>query len=158
MADRGLTFGERGLNAPRIRSLLWEELADFRRDFQESPIREEQDLRALFIAWMAAFLPEVAPDGFWEELRSVVTGFRARTDFSAHGWHRLVPLDVALFVGTGEHQWLDICRPNVDHHKSELRTFVIDCLALAAPRLEFDGEMIARTENNLRVRHGVSSW
>src|SRR6266446_298585 len=96
-----LSFGERFLDLKAIRSLLWEELSDWRRDMDKTPITEEQDLRAFFIEWIAAFLPEIVVCEFVKELRFVAEKCRAASNYQTHGWHRILPIDVALFLLEG---------------------------------------------------------
>jgi hypothetical protein len=153
MTRRYLSFEGRTLDLGILWTLLWEELGDWRRDVVQTPIPEEQDLRCFFVEWVAAFLPEAVSTELINELQEAAEVCRSAPDYSTSGWYRALPIDVAIFLLTGEEDWLRTARLNVDHHNSSLRYFVMESLALAAHRLTFDPEMTARVLHNLEVRH-----
>jgi hypothetical protein len=141
------------ISLDRVQRVLWNQLEHFQIGFDEHPIPENQDLRALSIAWIAVFLKEAVPPSFVETLMALVLRFRARADFSNFGWYRVSPLDIALFASTGDRAWLCDVASNLDHHKRSLRRFVVNSFALVANRVTFDREMLDRTAHNLQVRH-----
>ena len=122
------------ISLDRVQRVLWSQLERFQTSYDENPIVESQDLRALSIAWIAVFLEEAVPPSFLETLMEVVLRLRARADFSHRGWHCLAPMDVALFALTGDRDWLFYVATNLDHHSSVLRRFVVNSFALIANR------------------------
>ena len=143
----------------RFERIVEEDLILFRRNYGKDSIEEEQDLRALLISWVAFFLPEAIPKRLSIEIEATVREFRSRKDFPHYGWYALLPFDIALFAITGQNQWLDIHLANLDHHKQPLRTFLLNSLALVAPRLNFgDREILKRTQNNFKAVHFHCEW
>lgn len=152
MSQRTVDFGGGDFRVTEACAFLSRQLTEFRSHFDEHPMSEEQDLRAYSIAWLAAFVPEAFSAGFRADLESFVAECGNRDDFSHNGWWRLPGLDVALFLVTKDAAWLNVCRENLDHHKSGLRLGVMEALALAAQHLIFDEEMLRRVAHNLQVR------
>jgi hypothetical protein len=141
------------IDPDRFQRLLWRELGEFEENFGQDPVTEGQDLRALSIAWAAVFLPEALSPSFVQRLASLVLELRSRDDFRNYGWYCLPPLDVALFALTDNREWLSYVVSDLDHHKRELRAFVINSFALVANRVNFEGELLDRIAHNLEVVH-----
>lgn len=143
----------------RLQRVLWEEFDAFRNDFNIMPVPEIQDLRGLLIAWFCTFVPEVVTPTFSGALRRHIGEVRVSKDFQVEGWWRNLLMDVAAFGLTGDTDYLEICRLNLDHHKQVLRTFLLRSLALAAPRLSFsDEELRKRVFHNLSISHLLCEW
>jgi len=141
------------ISIARVQRIVSTQLEDFRRAYDEDPITENQDLRALSTAWLAVFMNEAFSPALVDSLRELVERLRQREDFRYRGWHALAPLDVALFALTEDRHWLLYVTTNLDHHKSYLRRFVTNAFALVANRLTFDGDMLDRTSHNLKAVH-----
>lgn len=126
------------------------ELAAFTAKFEVAPVPRRQELRAGSIAWVAAFLPEACTQDFRETLEQFLHAASELEDYSYRGWYCVPALAAAVYVLSGRLSALTSTIVNVDHHNSSLRTYVIESLAFAAPRLTFDNdELRTRVESNL---------
>jgi hypothetical protein len=131
-----------------------QELSDFWAEYEEPRFSVPQQLRTFAIEWLAVFVPARLSPVTAALIEGTVEAIRSREDYRWSGWHRALPLDVALFALTGESDWLDVARANVDHHNASLRQAVLDSLCLVADRLEFlDEQLRERVESNLRAHH-----
>jgi hypothetical protein len=52
----------------RVQGVLWNQLEEFEAGYDQDPIPENQDLRALSIAWIAVFVEEAVSASFVEAL------------------------------------------------------------------------------------------
>lgn len=114
-------FALTNLDLARIESALREILREFNRDFEQTPIGEIQDLRALSILWATLFIPEAMSPRFRRALIQTAEQYRGRPDYGNHAWYRALPIEAALYVLTGSPFWLPSLLNNIDHHKSSLR-------------------------------------
>lgn len=154
MDQNAITDPDYEIDSARLERLLIAELHEFQRNFEVRPISEEQELRGVFIAWLAAFVPEVISKVSANELENVASGFRSRGDYRTSGWYRSLPLEIALFALTDDYWWLKLGVWNIDHGTSSLRELVVYSLALVADRLDFhDSELHKRIAYNLEVQH-----
>jgi hypothetical protein len=142
----------------RVEIALWAIWREYRRDFESTPTSEIQDLRALSILWTAVFIPECISLRLRRSLAKTVRQYRERADYGHACWHRILPVEAALYAITRTESWLSAILANLDHHKSSLRTFTVESLALIADRLEFDAETLQRIGRNLDVRHFFCEW
>ena len=139
------------IDGARIESLLEEEWAFFQCDVEVLPVTEIQDLRAYFIAWVCTFLPEIVPAEFRENLEGKLAEWRCRADFATSFWFRPLALEAALFSLEGNPVWLNTCREYFAYGGSQLRRFVHQAMALVAPRVHFDGQLLAGLDYGLSV-------
>jgi len=159
MARDEWLFRGRDVDFSRVGRVLEEELRSFAAHIGKWPVTEAQDLPALLIAWVATFMPEAVPGSFTRRLEEIVLEARRREDFSWRVWWVMLPLDVALFALTGVHQWLDICRLNLDNISIDLHPYLLESLALIVDRLDFgDEELQTRTTRNLKKPQLNSEW
>jgi hypothetical protein len=141
------------LNDERLSQVLRSEFELWVNHFGHSPVPESQDLRAFFIQWFAVFAPELFGHDFRQEMGNFIHDIRMRDDFRYKGWYEILPLDTALYALQGDIDWIRMARFNFDHHKSDLRSFVLESLLLIVDKLEFqDTELLSRTALNLGSR------
>ena len=146
------------LDVMRIENVLWDLLRAYRTDFEITPISEIQDLRAFSILWSALFTPEAVSARFRLALARVARQYRDRKDFGGNVWFRVLPIEAALYVLNDDPSWLTTLLPNLDHHKSSLRTMTIESVALIANRLAFDADTLRRIAHNMEARHMFADW
>jgi hypothetical protein len=144
------------IDLDRIAAVCEEEWQSLLDDMDIEPIPERQDLRGFLLNWVAVFAPEAFPPVLSDKMSDWME------DDSAVGrseW-RMVKrpfIGATLFALTGSTRWLRIQFNNFDNGGSQLRSFFHQTLALIAPRLTFDDDLIARLEAGLRNRYFVMS-
>jgi hypothetical protein len=140
------------IDLDRIAAVCEEEWQSLLDDMNIEPIPERQDLRGFLLNWVAVFAPEAFPSALsakmaeWMEDSSAV---------SRSEW-RMVKrpfVGATLFALTGNTRWLRIQFDNFANGDSQLRSFFHRTLALVAPRLTFDEDLVARLEAGLRNRY-----
>jgi hypothetical protein len=155
------TFAEPGamvLDLDRVGRSLWGIWSGYRRDFEEEPITEVQDLRAFSILWAALFIPEAISSRLRRSLMRVAEQYRERADYSYGCWYRALPIDAAIYTLTADKWWLTAILSNLNHHKRSLREFTIESFAPIAHQLEFDCETLHRIAENIEWRHTFYEW
>jgi len=147
---------EREVDIQLFTQLVEAEWFAFRQEYSQTPITERQDLRALLVAWLARVLPEAFNHSLTETLSDTVESWWTQPDFKRKGWHRILPLEAALFALIHDPIWLRTHRANLDHHKSSIREYLITSLAIIADQLDFDDvDLQEKTHHNLLVGHGA---
>jgi hypothetical protein len=144
------------INLDRIASVCEEEWAAFLHDMDIEPIPDRQDFRGFLLNWVAVFAPEAFPPALLDQMADWMENGLAGSRFE---W-RMVKrpyVGATLFALTGNTRWLRIHFNNFDNGGSQLRTFFHRTLALIAPRLTFDQDLIDRLEAGLRNRYFVTS-
>jgi hypothetical protein len=135
----------------RIGALCEDEWYAFLNDIEITPVPQVQDLRGFFLNWVAVFMPEAFPPILKERMSSWMTGFlREERDLN---WSYVRPplIGSALFALTGERNWLKLQIDNFADGGSTVRSFFHKSLALAAPQLTFDFELIFRLDHGMKV-------
>ncbi len=140
------------IDLDRVATACEEEWQSILADMDIDPVPERQDFRGFFLNWVAVFAPEAFPPALSNKMA------RWMEDESAirpSEW-RIVKrpfIGATLFALTGSTRWLRIQLSNFDYGDSQLRSFYHRTLALIAPRLVFDADLIARLEAGLRSRY-----
>ncbi len=105
---------------------------------------EELDASASFVAWVAYVVPGAVGKHLRQALDDTRLHSRRCSDFRTNGWHKMLPLDTALFAITNDPSYLDLVLANLSHRKYFFRRHVANVLALVAPQLVFDPELFDR--------------
>lgn len=132
------------------------ELEAFKRDYNVRPVPRTQDLRAGSIPWLALAIPLAFESDWFDPLRRWLFELRADSDdkYWWFHWYRVPAFWCALTVWDEDPSWVDEVIANIDHHKSEFRGYVLECLAFVAPVLSFDDENLReRVESVLKQRY-----
>jgi hypothetical protein len=117
------------------------------------PVPERQDFRGFFLNWVAVFAPEAYPLSLSDQMAWMENGWGG----GRAEW-RMVKrpfVGATLFALTGSTRWLRIQFNNFDYGGSQLRSFYHRTLALIAPRLTFDQDLIDRLGAGLQRRYFV---
>jgi hypothetical protein len=114
------------------------------------PIPERQDLRAFFLNWVAVFVPEAFPSSLTSQMAAWMEEHEAK-DETVWGFAKPPLIGAALFALTESPYWLRVQVRNFDYGGSQLRSFLHNTLALIAPRMTFDSELIARLDYGLKI-------
>lgn len=158
MTDSATGFEWPLMEPDRFIVLLDSEFTAFKRDYHQA-ITEQQDLRALLLAWFALFLPEAFSSNLVTRMLEFRLAASEEEDYRNRGWYCLLPLDVALYTLEGDLSLIQNHRYNFDHHKSSIRNVVLYTLGLVAHRLSFgDEELLSRCANNLAHSQGQCEW
>lgn len=136
----------------RIRAICEEEWCSFLADLQVAPIPERQDLRASLLNWVAVFLPEAFPSRLAFQMAAWMEEHQA-TDRTVWGFAKPPLIGATLFALTDDPSWLRVQRAYFDYGGSQLRSFLHQSLALVAPRMYFDSDLIARLDNGLKLAY-----
>ncbi|MDE1161314.1 MAG: hypothetical protein PW792_05125 [Acidobacteriaceae bacterium] len=144
------------IDLDRIAAVCEEEWLALLADMDIEPVPERQDLRGFLLNWVAVFAPEAFPSALSDKMAEWMDDDLA---VKRSEW-RMVKrpyIGATLFALTGSPRWLRIQLNNFDNGGSQLRSFYHQTLALVAPRLNFDEDLIARLEAGLRNRYFVMS-
>ena len=142
------------IDLDRIGAVCEEEWLALLADMDIEPVPERQDLRGFLLNWVAVFAPEAFPSALADKMAAWMEDSSA---VSRSEW-RVVKrpfIGATLFALTGNTRWLRIQSNNFAHGDSQLRRFFHRTLALVAPRLTFDEDLVAGLERGLRNRHFV---
>ena len=138
------------IDLSRTAAICEEEWQAFLDDISIDPIPERQDLRAFFLNWVAVFVPEAFPSSLTSQM-AVWMEEQQATDETVWGFAKPPLIGATLFAMTDSPYWLRIQIANFDYGGSQLRNFMHKTLALVAPRMSFDSELIARLDYGLKV-------
>ena len=138
------------IDLSRIAAICEEEWQAFLDDIGIDPIPERQDLRAFFLNWVAVFVPEAFPSSLTSQMAAWMEEHQA-TDETVWGFAKPPLIGAALFALTDSPYWLRVQIRHFDYGGSQLRSFLHNTLALVAPRISFDSELIARLDHGLKV-------
>ncbi len=129
------------IDLDRIAAVCEEEWAAFLSDMDIEPVPERQDFRGFLLNWVAVFAPEAFPPSLSDQMVDWM-----ENGLAAGRWEwRTVKrpfIGATLFALTGNTRWLRIQFNNFDNGGSQLRTFYHRTLALIAPSLTFDEDLI----------------
>ncbi|HEY5214386.1 MAG TPA: hypothetical protein VIJ38_15330 [Acidobacteriaceae bacterium] len=131
----------------------WQSLLD---DMDIEPIPERQDLRGFLLNWVAVFTPEAFPPALSAKMADWMEDDSA---LSRSEWCIVKRpfIGATLFALTGSTHWLRFQFNNFANGDSQLRSYFHRTLALVAPRLTFDEDLVVRLETGLRNRYFVMS-
>jgi hypothetical protein len=138
------------INLSRIAAICEEEWQSFLDDVNIHPIPERQDLRGFFLNWVAVFAPEAYPSSLISRMASWMAEHRA-TDSTVWAFAKPPLIGATLFALTNSSYWLDEQISNFAYGGSDLRSFLHNTLALIAPLMSFDAELLARLEYGMKV-------
>jgi hypothetical protein len=144
------------IDLDRIAAICEEEWQLLLDDMDIEPIPERQDLRGFLLNWVAVFVPEAFPPSLsakmvdWMEDASAI----GRSEW---GFAKRPLIGAALFALIHDPRWLQIQMDNFAYGGSQLRSFFHRTLALVAPRMSFDSELVSRLEVGLKNRYFVMS-
>jgi len=146
-------------DARLIGQLIREEIADFWKHIDDETLTRDQELRGALLAWFCYFAPELVSEDARTLLFAVQKRIRSMQDFQYRGWFRILPIEMALYGLTRESHWLDRHKQEFSCGGSALRFYVMECLALAAPELSIDDDVLHwRVRRNFEVRHTCCEW
>lgn len=142
-----------------IVALMREELRDFSNALSDFRLTREQELRGALLAWFCYFCPELIPEELRTLLLAVYYRLRQLKDFDYAGWYQALPIQMAMYGLTRDQDWLASHKQNFAYGGSALRLYVLESLALAAPELNIDDDlMYQRARRNLELHHGCCQW
>lgn len=130
------------------------EFEAFKMGYEAEPVLRRQELRAGAIAWVAVALPEAFGYSWTQELRQWLYALHAPRRDIDH-WFRVPALRSAVAVTDADDpDAVTEVVMNIDHHNASLRSYMLECLAFAAPMLSFeDEELRARVESVLQQNY-----
>ena len=139
------TFAQSDLSIDqnRVAAICIEEWRAFLEDMEITPVPERQDLRGFFLNWVAVFLPDAFPTSLQSEMSAWMAP-RLDTRDSTWGYVRPALIGSTLFALTGNSGWLRVQFDNFADGGSQVRSFFHRSLALIAPRITFDSELLDR--------------
>ena len=138
------------IDLSRIATICDEEWQSFLADMQIDPIPERQDLRGFLLNWVAVFLPEAFPSSLSSLMMTWMRKHEA-TDETVWGFAKPPLIGSTLFALTDDQYWLRSQIANFDYGGSALRSFLHKSLALVAPRMVFDSELVARLDHGMKI-------
>lgn len=133
-----------------IEAICEAEWEAFLADDSISPVPEKQDLRGFFLNWVAVFLPEAFPPALEYRMADWMARQLVKPD---EGWSYVHPplIGSTLFALTGSSHWLRFQRENFADGGASARTFFHKSLALVAPQMEFDSQLLLSLNRGMEI-------
>ena len=144
-----LTSSPLSIDLSRIAAICDEEWQSFLDDMDATPVPQRQDLRGFFLNWVAVFIPQA----FSASLQSTMCAWmepQLETRDSSCGYVRPPLIGSTLFALTGNRRWLQVQFDNFADGGSQVRNFFHKSLALVAPRISFDQELLRRMDFGMK--------
>lgn len=152
-------FDRYEVDVRRLRQIAFEEVNDFATCMLTSSIPETQDLRALFVAWLAVFVPESIERRLLRAIDLILRSHKPRPRNFLDVCTRDIALRVAAFARTGEYEYIRGQLALCSFHKRSTRLFVTRAFSLVAPQLPASDPILLESVNeNLRVMHDDAEW
>ena len=137
------------IDSNRVAAICQEEWQSFLEDVDITPIPERQDLRGFFLNWVAVFLPDAFPTSLQQEMSAWMAP-RLDTQDATWGYVRPPLIGSTLFALTGDRGWLQVQFDNFADGGSQVRSFLHRSLALVAPKVTFDSELLGRLDFGMK--------
>lgn len=137
------------IDLSRIAAICDEEWQYFLDDMDVTPVPQRQDLRGFFLNWVAVSIPQAFP----ASLQSTMCAWmepQLDTRDSTWGFVRPPLIGSTLFALTGNRRWLQVQFDNFADGGSLVRSFFHKSLALVAPRISFDLELLRRLDFGMK--------
>ena len=137
------------IDLSRISAICDEEWQSFLDDMDITPVPQRQDLRGFFLNWVAVFIPQAFP----ASLQSAMVAWmepQLDTRDSTWGYVRPPLIGPTLFALTSNRGWLQVQFDNFADGGSLVRSFFHNSLALVAPRISFDQELLRRMDFGMK--------
>ena len=137
------------IDLSRIAAICDEEWQSFFDDMDITPVPQRQDLRGFFLNWVAVFIPEAFPASLQS---TMCTWMEPQLDTRDSTWGYVRPplIGSTLFALTGNRRWLQVQFDNFADGGSLVRSFFHKSLALVAPRISFDPELLRRMDFGMK--------
>ena len=133
-----------------INGFIQTELDIFKKDFDESPVPEIQEIRSLSIAWVCYYFKEVISNENIESIRDFVDSVYLMGNYNTYGWYRISALQAASFILTSEIHYAHNLIKDICCGQSWARGFIIESTAIICPLLSFQNQYLKKaTEQNL---------
>lgn len=133
-----------------INGFIQMELELFKKDFNEDPITEIQEIRSLSIAWVCYYFKEAISNENIESIRDFVDYVYSMENYNTHGWIRISALQASSFILTSDIFYANILIQHVGCGQSWARGFIIESTAIICPLLSFQNQYLKKaTEQNL---------
>jgi hypothetical protein len=116
---------------------------------ESTPVPERQDLLGFFLNWVAVFLPDAFPTSLQVEMSAWMAP-RLDTSDSTWGYVRPPLIGSTLFALTGDRGWLQLQFDNFADGGSQVRSFFHRSLALVAPQITFDLDLLRRLDFGMK--------
>lgn len=137
------------IDTGRLSAICEEEWEFFLHDMPLTPVPQMQDRRGFFLNWVAVFVPEAFPTSLQSTMSAWMESQLDTNDF-AWGYAKPPLIGSTLFALTGSREWLRLQMENFADGESQVRSFIHKSLALVAPRISFDAELLQRLELGLK--------
>lgn len=138
------------LELGRIGTLCEEEWQAFLEDMDAVPIPQKQDLRGFLLNWVAVFIPEAFPASLQSKMTAWMEIQIDRSGALDWGYTKPPLIGSTLFALTDNRWWLRIQLLNFADGGSLVRSFFHKSLALVAPRIAFDSDLLERLDTGMK--------
>lgn len=139
-----------------INGFIKSELELFKKQFDESPVPEIQDVRSLAIAWVCYYFKGGITEKNVKAIIQFVNEVHKQKNFHTHGWFRIPALQAAAFILTAHTYYANCLIQNIDCDQGWARGFIIESASIICPLLSFNNKLLKRaTERNISKSHGL---
>lgn len=137
-----------------INGFIKSELELFKKQFDESPVPEIQDVRSLAIAWLCYYFKESVSNENSSAIIKFVDDVYSRDNYSTHGWFRVSALQAAAFILTSDMYYANSLIQHIDCGQGWARGFIIQSAGIICPLISFDNQQLKQaTETNIKYSH-----
>ena len=137
-----------------VNFLIETELEQFKQDFDLALIPVSQDISSLSITWLCFYCKENVSTKNRQAITDFVDEIMKKENYRTHGWMRIAALQAAAFVLKDKEDYLNPLLSNVACHQSSIRTFILQCVSVIMPLLDFENEHLREAvEFNVHHNH-----
>ncbi len=141
------------LDLRRIGAVCEEEWQTFLEDMDAVPVPQRQDLRGFLLNWVAVFIPEAFPPSLQSKMSAWMSLQIDRSGAFDSSYVKPPLIGSTLFALTGDRWWLRIQLLNFADGGSLVRSFFHKSLALVAPRIAFDSDLLERLDIGMKSHY-----
>lgn len=133
------------------------ELEQFKKKFDEALIPYSQDISSLSITWLCFYCKDNVSNKNKQDITTYVDEIMNKENYDVYGWMRIAALQSAAYILTADEYYLNPLLGNVACHQSANRVFILQCVSIIAPSLNFESEHLKKAvEFNVISNYGCA--
>jgi hypothetical protein len=140
-----------------VNFVIEKELEQFKKNFNDALIAHSQDISSLSINWLCFYCKDNVSTKNKQDITSYVDEIMNKENYNVHGWMRISALQAAAYILTDDKYYLNPLLNNVACHQSAVRVFILQCVSIIAPSLNFECEHLKKAvEFNIISNYGCA--
>lgn len=145
---------EMDISKQLINGFIKSELELFKKQFDESPVPEIQDVRSLAIAWVCYYFKESITNENSSALIEFVDDVYSYKNYTTHSWLRISSLQASVFILTGDVHYANSLLQHIDCGQGWARGFILQAASIITLLISFGNTYLQEaTETNIKYSH-----